>query len=621
MLEDVEWVEKAEVDEAKLCSSIETLPELKDLAERALAVVEGGVVIIDARDPSHPIIYCNEWFTKLTGYTAAEVIGRNCQFLQGPETKARPRNAIRRALKTGTRASVVIKNYRKGGSSFWNELNITPIFDEQGKPSHFVGIQRDVTQKVETKKHLLASMKKLEHLNTKLANTNIDLKTMNSMLHYRSLRDPLTHAANRSSFDDNLKRAIDLHKEHNDFQFAVLYIDLDNFKMINDSFGHQMGDEILIATAAILRRCVRPNDTVARLGGDEFAILLENLINLEEANHIAARIRKSLTEGLSVANRTVHVSASIGVVTETAEVASSTELLNNADSAMYRAKKLGKNRNIAFEPSMRSSHTSLHDDLRVALSKAALDVHFQPILSTFDASVIGFEALARWQHPERGNIPPTEFIPIAENTGLILELDLWVLQESCKRMVSWQAQSVQPLMLNVNFSGYHLLDAAFATQVETILKETGFNASQLVLELTESLMLNLNDDVRQTLENLKNLGVHIYIDDFGTGFSSFRYLQDIPSTALKIARPFIKQVHSNPKSQALLRAVVTLAHNLDMTVVAEGVESVEELEFVKNLGCEYVQGFFFHPAMTSAGVPGYLQERNEAVNPGLVAKN
>ena len=584
--------------------------ELIDIKNRATEIMKFGVVIADARQASYPILYCNVGFSKVTGYGAAEVVGRSCNFLQGPDTDPRSLKRLRRALENAKGITVILKNYRKDGTPFWNEVTITPVFDRNGVPSHFIGTQNDVSQRVQAQESLLETIKKLEHVNTKLANANIDLKAVNSTLHYRSLHDPLTDAANRSLFDDHLKQAIERRKRHKAFHFAVLYIDLDSFKAINDSYGHQVGDDVLIATADILRRCVRPNDTVARLGGDEFAILLEDLLHLEEAEHIAERIRQALTQGLNLAGRTLHISASIGLVTEMGEATTSSELLNNADSAMYRAKKSGKNRNIAFDPSMRSRPNTLQNDLRIALAQDALEVHFQPILNTHDATLMGFEALARWQHPDLGPVPPDEFIPIAESAGLILELDLQVLRRSCEQMVLWQAQSLQALMLNVNFSGYHLLDKNFTSQVEMVLKETGFSASQLVLELTESLMLNLTDNVRQTLTNLKTLGVQLYIDDFGTGFSSLRYLQDIPSTALKIARPFVEQVHKNPKSQALLRAVVTLAHNLDMTVVAEGVELAEELAFVKDLGCDYVQGFYFRPAIPAANVPNYLQGLN-----------
>jgi len=583
--------------------------ELIAIRTRATEIISSGIVIADARRAALPIVYCNVGFSKLTGYAAAEVVGRSCKFLQGDDTDPKVLNKLRRALKSASDVNVILKNYRKDGSVFWNELSITPVLDEDGLPTHFIGIQNDVTQRVRAQKGLVSNVKKLEHLNTKLANANIDLEQANQALHYRSMHDSLTGAANRALFDDHLKQAIERRKRHMAFCFAVLYIDLDSFKMINDGYGHGVGDDVLMATTEVLRDCVRPNDTVARLGGDEFAILLENLGQPKEAEQVAERIRHAMNSGLVINGLTLHVSASIGIVNDGGSV-SSDELLSNADSAMYRAKKSGKNRNIAFDPSMRSHPSTLHNDLRVALDRGELEVYFQPILRTHDATPMGFEALARWQHPHLGAISPAEFIPVAESTGMILELDLQVLRKSCEQMVAWQAQSAVPLTLNVNCSGYHLLNDSFTTEVSTVLKDTGFPASQLVLELTESIMMNLTDDVRQTLEDLKALGVQLYIDDFGTGFSSLRYLQDIPSTALKIARPFVEGVHNDPKSQTLLRTVISLAHNLGMGVVAEGVELAEELDFVKGLGCEYVQGFLFRPAIPAAGVTDYLRGYN-----------
>lgn len=594
-------------EKAALTVTGESPLELTKVKNRATEILRSGIVIADAREASYPVVYCNVGFSKLTGYSAAEVVGRSCKFLQGPDTDPRALKRLKRALENAEGISVVLKNYRKDGTVFWNELSITPVFDKGGALSHFIGVQNDVSQRVEAQESLVQNVKKLEHLNTKLANANIDLKAANKALRYRSLHDPLTDAANRFLFDDRLQHAIERRKRHASFQFAVLYIDLDSFKMINDSYGHAVGDDVLVGTADILRSCVRPNDTVARLGGDEFAVLLEGLTRVTEAGHIAERIRRALNAGLTVEGQALHISASIGLVTDLGEATTSTELLSNADSAMYTAKKSGKNRNIAFDPSMRSSPNTLQSDLRVALSRNALDVHFQPILDAHSSALIGFEALARWQHPDLGNVPPADFIPVAENTGQILELDLQILRKACEQMVAWDVKGSKALTLNVNISAYHLLNDSFAAHIKKVLYETGFSASQLVLELTESLMLNLTDEVRRTLKNLKVLGVRLYIDDFGTGFSSLSYLQDIPSTALKVARPFVEGVHRKPRSQALLRAVVTLAHNLDMSVVAEGVEHAEELAFIRNLGCEYVQGFYFRRAIPAAGVPKYLQ--------------
>lgn len=588
-----------------------TSPHAQDvlrLQERAIAAVGSGVTIADVRQPDSPVVYCNAAFTAVTGYAPDEVLGRNCRFLQGPDTDREVVAAIRHAVRHGLSCAVTFKNYRKDRTPFWNELTMTPVHDEAGQLTHFIGVQHDVTARKEAEEALARAIEELE---ARVVARTAELEQANTQLRHDAFHDGLTSLANRALFHDRLAHALEREKRNPQNGFAVLYLDFDRFKVINDSLGHAVGDQLLVAIARRLSENVRPGDTVARLGGDEFTLLLEDLSDFAEATNIAERIQASFSRPFMLGQHEVHISASIGVVPSAVGYNDAGEVLRDADIAMYRAKALGKARYVVFDAPMRERALgllALEADLRRAVERQEFRVHYQPIISAPTGQPVGFEALVRWQHPRHGAVSPSEFIPLAEETGLVIELDRWVLREACAQVAAWQAQFPErrPLSLNVNLSSQQFLRADLVAYVEDVLYETGLAADSLRLELTETVMMNPSPAVQDNIARLKALGVQLHIDDFGTGYSSLSYLQHLPTDTLKIDRSFIDRLVGNREGEELVRTIILMAHNLGMKVVAEGVETSAQLDLLVALGCEYVQGYFLSRPLAAADAARFM---------------
>ncbi|HEV7799018.1 MAG TPA: EAL domain-containing protein [Pyrinomonadaceae bacterium] len=417
--------------------------------------------------------------------------------------------------------------------------------------------------------------------------------------HFRhaAFHDALTGLPNRPLLIDHLKLAIERSKIHHDHLFAVLFIDLDRFKNINDSLGHNTGDQLLVAIAARIGECLRPTDTIARLGGDEFAILLDGLEDWTIATSVAERVQDELLKPFSLNGHEVYTTASIGIRLSADGRDDAENMLRDADTAMYRAKDNGKARHELFHSTMHTRAVALlklETDLRRAIEREEFCVHYQPIISLETEALVGFEALARWNHPERGLVSPDEFIPLAEETGLVTEIGAWVLHESCTQLRKWQtALGRESLTMSVNLSGKQLTQTDLIQQIETTLKETGLNPTWLRLEITESVVMENAELATNTLLQLRKLGVHLSIDDFGTGYSSLSYLHRFPVNTLKIDRSFIGRMAKGDENSEIVRTICTLANNLGMEVVAEGVETREQLELLRSLNCEYGQGYLF----------------------------
>jgi diguanylate cyclase (GGDEF)-like protein len=397
--------------------------------------------------------------------------------------------------------------------------------------------------------------------------------------------------------------------------FAVLYLDFDGFKAVNDSFGHAVGDALLAAIGARLKECRRPGDLVARLGGDEFAVLLEEVGELGDAVQVAERLLKAFQTPIQIGGHMLYCTTSIGVVLGDGDRTSAENVLRDADIAMYRAKASGKAQYVIFEPSMRENiqaRLALETDLRGAVENEELVVYYQPVVHGANGKLAGFEVLVRWQHPERLLVSPAEFVPLAEETGLIVEIDRWVLRMACAQLRAWLPHNPN-LTLSVNLSSRQFARPDLAPFIKGVLAEFQLEPCHLKLELTESLLLNTSLVVREALASLRDLGVRLYIDDFGTGYSSLSYLQRFDADALKVDRSFVMRMLESEDSAELVRTIVNMAHNLGMQVVAEGVETKEQYTQLRDLGCEYVQGYLFSRPVPSAAVEDFLRTNGAIV--------
>lgn len=793
------------------------------LMARAIASSSNGIILTDAKQPDNPIIYVNPAFETITGYAASEAIGRNCRFLQKSDRNQPALNELRTAIKEQRECHVVLRNYRQDGTPFWHELYITPIFDNFGELTHFLGIQTDITARLqalealkereeqyrrivetategiwvldnhnqtsfvnqqmavmlgystdemlgatlfsfmdaegveiannylarrhqginekhdfkfrckdgsdlwaivscapmfneqgdyigvlgmitdisdrkrteaalqESKQRLDETLCSLEDVVWSISADTFEtlyinpavqkiygrpataffenlnlwfevvhpediarvqgaiqplLSTGCQEIEYRIIRpdgqirwllnrshliydannqpiriegmatditerkqmeeklvrhafyDTLTGLPNRVMFMDKLEQAIERVQRFPDELFGVLCLDLDRFQVVNDSLGHLVGDRLLVELSQRLQSSLKPEYAIARLGGDEFTILLTHIHSSEEAIRTAENIHQLLQLPFNLHGYEVFTTASIGIALSTTGYNQASDWLRDADTALYRVKEQGKAGHLVFDTTMYDSAVArlqLETDLRWAIERQELQVAYQPIVSVTTEEITGFEALVRWHHPERGLISPSEFIPVAEETGLIIAIGQWVLRESCQQLRQWQLQfpAMKPLTINVNLSGKHFSQPHLVEQIQQILQETGLAPSSLKLEITESAIITSPEQAAIVLKQLKALGMQLCIDDFGTGYSSLAYLHYFPIDVLKIDRSFVNQMDKNGEQLAIIRAIVTLAHNLGMNVVAEGVETTNQLQQLRKLQCDQAQGYLF----------------------------
>jgi diguanylate cyclase (GGDEF)-like protein len=429
-------------------------------------------------------------------------------------------------------------------------------------------------------------------------------KAAEEQLKQAALYDTLTGLPNRALFMDRLTHTIMMAKRREDYLYAVLFFDVDRFKVVNDSLGHSAGDQLLIAIGKRLLTCLRPGDTVARLGGDEFSILLEDISGTGNAIFIAERIGNALAAPFMVNGHEVFSTGSIGIALCAAGYEFPDEVLRDADTAMYRAKASSKDKYAVFEPGMHAhaiERLHLETDLRRAIERHEFVVFYQPIISLKTNRLYGYEALVRWQHPERGFLESKDFIQMAEETGMIVSIDKQVLRESCRQMQAWlsQLQGDGPEVISVNLSNKQMVQPDLVEYISRVLQDTGLNPSRLKLEITESVIIKNPEDTIKMLTRLKALGVQLYIDDFGTGYSSLSYLHRLPIAGLKIDRSFIKRLGRNGENQEIVKTILLLARDMNIEVVAEGVETASQFEQIKAMNCEYGQGYLFSKAMDS----------------------
>ncbi len=436
-----------------------------------------------------------------------------------------------------------------------------------------------------------------------------------AQLEYKAHHDEMTQLPNRVLFMERLTHAFRMAKRHQNRIFAVIFLDLDRFKIINDSLGHAVGDQLLIEVAKRLQHCLRKQDTIARFGGDEFALLLDTIEDAAEAIQIAQRILSALKTKISLEQHDVYTSASIGIAVSSQNYQSPEELLQDADTAMYRAKKHGKNCFEVFCAGMRAqvnTQLQLETDLQRAISNHELHLVYQPIVDLRTESIVGFEALLRWHHPERGLIPPSEFIPVAEDAGLMVSIDWWVLTEACQQMAYWLKTypNAADLTVNVNISAHQFLQSTFCEKVTAIIQETEMQPHHLKLEITEGVILSNAPNISEQLNKLKELGIQLAIDDFGTGYSSLSYLYAFPLDVLKVDYSFVSRMDQD-NGREIVRTIVNLGQNLKMEVVAEGVETKIQQEYLREMGCEYAQGYLFSRPLDNEAVESLLTNQTQ----------
>jgi diguanylate cyclase (GGDEF)-like protein len=441
---------------------------------------------------------------------------------------------------------------------------------------------------------------------------------------HNALHDSLTDLPNRTEFMRHLQGAIEQKQGDPEFTFAVLFLDLDRFKIINDSLGHVIGDKLLIGIAKRLKTCVRPRDIVARFGGDEFTILLNKVGDAADVTMVAERLQRKLSAPFKFGNYEVFSSASIGIIVSDDIVRDPEDFLRDADTAMYRAKESGKARCEVFDREMHARNMNLlqvETDLRRALSRDEFEVFYQPIVSLDDNHSTEFEALIRWNHPVHGYVAPTDFISVAEESGLILPIGRWILEEACRQTREWQRSlpAYENLSVSVNLSARQLMHPTLRGQIEEILATTGLDPKFLKVEVTESTVIERSETALAVLTEMRELGLSLSMDDFGTGYSSLSYLHQFPFERLKIDRSFVDKMDHDPKSEAIVRTILLLGKNLNMQVVAEGIESMRQLDLLRALDCRLGQGFYFSRPMNSKNAERFLIEQLSADRPRVGA--
>ena len=542
----------------------------READRRLREVLQQTQFLVVQLDAEGSIQFCNDAVLRVTGYDRDEMQGKNWFELCVPadQRERRHRGYLEAMVPGGLLGALEERDVltRSGGRRVV-EWNIVPLRERDGGVVGCSAMGTDVTDR---------------------------RRAADKLLH-DAFHDSLTGLPNRALFLDRLEHRLALEKRRHQTSFSVLVLDVDRFKVINDSLGHVLGDQLLIEVGRRLQTVLRPGDTVARLSGDEFTILLEDVPNAADAKRVADRLHEELRTPFQLADQEVFSGASIGIAHGNANYARPEDILRDADTALYRAKAQGRGRCVEFDVSMHDRAVELlhlETALRRALDRREFRIHYQPVVSLTTGQITGAEALLRWKHPERGLVPPMDFIPLAEETGLIVEIGAWVLEEACRQMKEWQEKLGQAqLEIGVNLSSRQFQVPGLVAQVAEVLQSTGLSPRSLRLEVTESLLMDKHPNVAQTMIELRAMGVRIDLDDFGTGYSSLSYLHQFPIDTLKIDRSFVQRMGSTDDGLEIVNTILALANSLDMEVVAEGVETEQQLELLRKMRCSYAQGY------------------------------
>ncbi|PZD74461.1 Cyclic di-GMP phosphodiesterase Gmr [Acaryochloris thomasi RCC1774] len=545
---------------------------LRKSEERYAAAARGANDGLWDWDLKNNTIYFSPRWKAMIGYEDHEISDQIAEWFPRihPEDRSRVKDEIEHHL--SGRSPHFESEYRlkhKNGEYRWFRSRGLASLDEQQQPLRIAGSQTDITEYHLAREQLL----------------------------HDAFYDSMTRLPNRVLLMDRISQAIKKCKRQQQEHCAVLFLDLDRFKVINDSLGHMLGDRLLIEVAQRLSSCLRQDDTVARLGGDEFVLLINSIPDIQAAISAVRRIQSSLKAGFNLGGQEIFTTASIGIALGHPHYESAEDLLRDADAAMYQAKQQGKDGYVVFKSAMHSQAVALlqlENDLRRALDRQEFRLHYQPIVQLQTQKIIGFEALTRWQHPERGLVPPSDFIPLAEDTGMIVPLGQWLLQEACSQMLHWQQQFPHetPLSICVNISSRQFAQNDFVADIRQTLTDFPIARSSLKLEITEGVIMEQEETVAEKLKQLKAMGVRLSIDDFGTGYSSLSYLQTFPVDTLKVDRSFVMKM-GHPDSREIVKTIVMLAHNLKLDVVAEGIETQAQGKLLKEMNCEYGQGYYY----------------------------
>jgi diguanylate cyclase (GGDEF)-like protein/PAS domain S-box-containing protein len=568
------------------------------LLESVVVNANDSVLITEAEPidaPGPRILYANAAFTRTTGYEAAEVLGKSPRLLQGPHSDRAALDHLREALVAWRPIEVELLNYKKDGTPFWVELSIVPVPNETGFFTHWVSVQRDITERRAAAENALRAQ--LAEEQRAILEAEIRARgRVEERLTHTAYHDVLTGLPNRALFTLRLEAALASFSVTTNAGFSLLFLDLDRFKLVNDSLGHRTGDLLLIEVATQLRKCLRDGDMLARMGGDEFTILVDG--PPENATAVAERILQTLGSTFLIEKNAITTSPSIGIVNVTHGDVSPSDVMRDADTAMYRAKlDQGGACYAVFDESMRADAVSRlrqELDLRGALATQQFVVEYQPIVDVANGTVYGVEALVRWNHPQDGLVGPNRFIPLAEATGDIVGIGAFVLREACREMAGRIAHGEREMQLSVNVSSRELAAGdAFVAHLERTLAETGMHPACLELEITEGILLAEADATRIVLQRIRALGCRVAFDDFGTGYSNLGYLVRYPIDTLKIDRSFVDGIETDGPQRDVVRTIALLAQSLRLTLVSEGIETEGQATILRDLGCTLQQGYLY----------------------------